>query len=250
MEGPARAGHDPGGGLRLEWPDFRQPVPDRQGDDGDQLERPSLLRASAGKSRRCGSGKGPPKGRGQRRRENSPWRIARKLAPMKNLTTKRGLRCAIYTRVSTDQGLEQDFNSLDAQREASEAYVKSQAHEGWRLVRDRYDDGGFSGGSMDRPALQKLLIDVQARRIDVIVVYKVDRLTRSLADFAKLVETFDGLRQDPRRPHAAVLCTAAQARRPLHPAPRRWFSTPTSGASQPDRAPPVAGSVPGLAARE
>ena len=110
---------------------------------------------------------------------------------MKNLTTKRGLRCAIYTRVSTNQGLEQDFNSLDAQREASEAYIKSQAHEGWRSVRDRYDDGGFSGGSMDRPALQKLLIDVQARRIDVIVVYKVDRLTRSLADFAKLVETFD-----------------------------------------------------------
>src|SRR5208337_4688801 len=168
-----------------------QPIPDRQGDDGDQLERPSLLRASAGKSRRFRSGKGPPKGRGERRRENSPWRIARKLAPMKNLTTKRGLRCAIYTRVSTDQGLEQDFNSLDAQREASEAYIKSQAHEGWRLVRDRYDDGGFSGGSMDRPALQKLLIDVRARRIDVIVVYKVDRLTRSLADFAKPVETFD-----------------------------------------------------------
>ena len=106
-------------------------------------------------------------------------------------TNKRSLRCAIYTRVSTDQGLEQDFNSLDAQREASEAYIKSQAHEGWRLIRDHYDDGGFSGGSMDRPALQKLLIDVQARRIDVIVVYKVDRLTRSLADFAKLVETFD-----------------------------------------------------------
>jgi site-specific DNA recombinase len=104
---------------------------------------------------------------------------------------QRSLRCAIYTRVSTDQGLEQDFNSLDAQREASEAYIKSQAHEGWRLIRDHYDDGGFSGGSMDRRALQKLLIDVQARRIDVIVVYKVDRLTRSLADFAKLVETFD-----------------------------------------------------------
>jgi site-specific DNA recombinase len=110
---------------------------------------------------------------------------------MKDQITKRSLRCAIYTRVSTDQGLEQDFNSLDAQREASEAYIKSQAHEGWRLIRDHYDDGGFSGGSMERPALQKLLIDVQARRIDVIVVYKVDRLTRSLADFAKLVETFD-----------------------------------------------------------
>jgi site-specific DNA recombinase len=110
---------------------------------------------------------------------------------MKDQMTKRSLRCAIYTRVSTDQGLEQDFNSLDAQREASEAYIKSQAHEGWRLIRDHYDDGGFSGGSMDRPALQKLLVDVQSRRIDVIVVYKVDRLTRSLADFAKLVETFD-----------------------------------------------------------
>jgi site-specific DNA recombinase len=94
---------------------------------------------------------------------------------MKDLTAKRGLRCAIYTRVSTDQGLEQDFNSLDAQREASEAYIKSQAHEGWRLARDHYNDGGYSGGSMDRPALQKLLADVQARRIDVIVVYKVDR---------------------------------------------------------------------------
>ena len=110
---------------------------------------------------------------------------------MKDPTIRRNLRGVIYTRVSTEQGLEQDFNSLDAQREACEAYFKSQAHEGWRLVRDRYDDGGFSGGSMDRPALQKLLIDVQARRIDVIVVYKVDRLTRSLADFAKLVEMFD-----------------------------------------------------------
>jgi site-specific DNA recombinase len=110
---------------------------------------------------------------------------------MKDHTTRRSFRSAIYTRVSTDQGLEQDFNSLNAQREASEAYIKSQAHEGWRLIRDHYDDGGFSGGSMVRPALQKLLVDVQARRIDVIVVYKVDRLTRSLADFAKLVEAFD-----------------------------------------------------------
>ena len=110
---------------------------------------------------------------------------------MKNHATKPRSRCAIYTRVSTDQGLEQDFNSLDAQREASEAYIMSQAHEGWTLLRSRYDDGGFSGGSMDRPALQKLLADIRARKIDVIVVYKVDRLTRSLADFAKLVELFD-----------------------------------------------------------
>ena len=110
---------------------------------------------------------------------------------MKQGERKIALRCAVYTRVSTDSGLEQDFNSLDNQREASEAYIKSQAHEGWKLVRERYDDGGFSGGSMERPALQKLLDDVLARRIDVIVVYKVDRLTRSLADFAKLVELFD-----------------------------------------------------------
>ena len=101
------------------------------------------------------------------------------------------LRCAIYTRVSTEHGLEQEFNSLDNQREASEAYVKSQAHEGWRCLPGRYDDGGFSGGSLDRPALQRLLAEIAARRIDVVVVYKVDRLTRSLADFAKLVELFD-----------------------------------------------------------
>ena len=109
----------------------------------------------------------------------------------RELKPNRVMRCAIYTRVSTDQGLEQDFNSLDAQRESSEAYIRSQAHEGWRLIKERYDDGGFSGGSLDRPALQNLLANVREKRIDVIVVYKVDRLTRSLADFAKLVELFD-----------------------------------------------------------
>jgi len=101
------------------------------------------------------------------------------------------VRCAIYTRVSTDAGLDQDFNSLDAQHDAAQAYIRSQAHAGWTLVRTRYDDGGFSGGSTDRPALQRLLDDIRAHRINVIVVYKVDRLTRSLADFAKLVELFD-----------------------------------------------------------
>src|SRR5271165_1206959 len=101
------------------------------------------------------------------------------------------VRCAIYTRVSTDQGLEQDFNSLDAQYDASQAYIRSQAHAGWTLLRAKYDDGGFSGGNTERPALQRLLDDVQAGKVDVIVVYKVDRLTRSLADFAKLVELFD-----------------------------------------------------------
>src|ERR1700746_3803267 len=100
-------------------------------------------------------------------------------------------RCAIYTRKSTEHNLDLEFNSLDAQREACEAYIKSQAHEGWRLNPVRYDDGGFSGASLDRPALQKLLADVRAGEITIVVVYKVDRLTRSLADFAKLVELFD-----------------------------------------------------------
>src|SRR6478609_3194945 len=101
------------------------------------------------------------------------------------------LRCAIYTRVSSDQRLEQDFNSLDAQREAAEAYIKSQAHEGWRLLRTHYDDGGLSGGTLERPALQTLLADIRVRKVDIVVVYKVDRLTRSLADFARLVELFE-----------------------------------------------------------
>jgi DNA invertase Pin-like site-specific DNA recombinase len=101
------------------------------------------------------------------------------------------VRCAIYTRVSTDAGLDQDFNSLDAQRDSSEAYIRSQAHAAWTLVKGQYNDGGYSGGSTDRPALQKLLADIRSKKVDVIVVYKVDRLTRSLADFAKLVELFD-----------------------------------------------------------
>ncbi|GEP59456.1 recombinase family protein [Reyranella soli] len=100
-------------------------------------------------------------------------------------------RCAVYTRKSSEEGLEQAFNSLHAQREACEAYIKSQAHEGWKLVKTAYDDGGLSGGSMERPALQRLLAEVAAGRINVIVVYKVDRLTRSLADFARIVETLD-----------------------------------------------------------
>ena len=110
---------------------------------------------------------------------------------MTSTTARRSLRCAIYTRVSSESGLDQDFNSLDAQYDAAQAYIRSQAHAGWTLVRTRYDDGGFSGGSTDRPALQQLLNDIRVRRINVIVVYKVDRLTRSLADFAKLVELFD-----------------------------------------------------------
>ena len=107
------------------------------------------------------------------------------------VTIPKPLRCAIYTRKSTEHNLDLAFNSLDAQREACEAYIKSQAHEGWRVLPDHYDDGGLSGASLERPALQLLLTEVRQGRVDVIVVYKVDRLTRSLADFAKLVEEFD-----------------------------------------------------------
>jgi len=104
---------------------------------------------------------------------------------------KKPIRCAIYTRKSSDEGLEQDFNSLDAQREACAAYIASQKGEGWALVPNRYDDGGISGGTLERPGLRKLLVDIEAGTVDRVVVYKVDRLTRSLADFAKLVERFD-----------------------------------------------------------
>src|SRR5688572_18124767 len=104
---------------------------------------------------------------------------------------KRVLRCAIYTRKSSEEGLDQSFNSLDAQREACAAYISSQRHEGWKLIDTLYDDGGYSGGNMERPALTRLLEDIGTGRIDVVVVYKVDRLTRSLGDFAKIVEKFD-----------------------------------------------------------
>src|SRR5579872_664491 len=101
------------------------------------------------------------------------------------------VRCAIYTRKSTEEGLQQEFNSLDAQREASEAFVASQKHEGWQVVTEHFDDGGYTGGNMDRPALKRLLAAVEARSIDCIVVYKVDRLSRSLLDFARIIEVFD-----------------------------------------------------------
>src|SRR5580704_13295562 len=101
------------------------------------------------------------------------------------------IRCLVYTRKSSEEGLEQSFNSLHAQREACEAYVLSQRHEGWQLLAAKYDDGGFSGGNMERPGLKKLLDDIASGKIDTVIVYKVDRLTRSLTDFARIVETFD-----------------------------------------------------------
>src|SRR6516165_7698493 len=118
------------------------------------------------------------------------WPMANRCALNSNRAPAK-LRCAIYTRKSSEEGLEQDFNSLDAQREACEAFIASQKREGWALVGEMYDDGGFSGATMERPAFQRLLLDVSAGKIDVVVVYKVDRLTRSLSDFAKIVDIFD-----------------------------------------------------------
>ena len=110
---------------------------------------------------------------------------------MAKMSEKRSIRCAIYTRKSSEEGLEQSFNSLHAQREACQAYIQSQREEGWRALPTHYDDGGYSGGSMERPGLKQLLADIEARKVDTVVVYKVDRLTRSLADFAKIIEKFD-----------------------------------------------------------
>src|SRR6202795_2311365 len=105
--------------------------------------------------------------------------------------TRRTVRCAVYTRKSTEEGLEQEFNSLDAQREAAEAYIKSQRHLGWTLLPHHYDDGGFTGGNIERPALKRLLEDIDAHHVDCVMVYKVDRLSRSLLDFARLMDRFD-----------------------------------------------------------
>src|SRR5262245_40278479 len=150
--------------LCLERQDLSQPVEGCLCDHRHPLERAEILRAAR--------------------------QAIEKVLTMTKRSAK-PVHCAIYTRVSTDQGLEQNFNSLDAQYDASQAYIRSQAHAGWSLLRATYEDGGFSGGNTDRPALRRLLDDVRASKVDVIVVYKVDRLTRSLADFAKLVELFD-----------------------------------------------------------
>src|SRR5687767_6410587 len=104
---------------------------------------------------------------------------------------KATVRCAIYTRKSTEEGLEQAFNTLDAQRESAEAYISAQRHEGWVCLPDRYDDGGFSGGNLERPAMTRLLADIETGRVDCVVVYKVDRLSRSLMDFSRVMQTFD-----------------------------------------------------------
>ena len=162
VEEPAARGHRHRDRLSLAEPQLGVALGHRPGNHRQPSQRPGLLRPAR---RRCGMSRGR--------------------------SSRKAIRCAIYTRKSTEEGLEQDFNSLDAQREACAAYILSQKHEGWTALSARYDDGGYSGGSMDRPALRQLLADIEAGKIDTVIVYKVDRLTRSLADFARIVAIFD-----------------------------------------------------------
>ncbi|MDR3717445.1 MAG: recombinase family protein [Bryobacteraceae bacterium] len=117
------------------------------------------------------------------------WRDHQETA--ERLSANRTVRCAIYTRKSTEEGLQQEFNSLDAQREAAEAFITSQRHEGWTLIPNSYDDGGYAGANLERPALKRLLADIEAEKVDCVVVYIVHRLSRSLLDFARMVEIFE-----------------------------------------------------------
>jgi site-specific DNA recombinase len=156
------------------------------------------------------------------RRSNRSFANPFEASPNARVSTVRKLRCAVYTRKSSEEGLDMDFNSLDAQRESCEAYVASQRAEGWCLVSDHYDDGGFSGGTLERPALKHLLADVNAGKIDVIVVYKIDRLSRSMLDFLNLVElferhgvTFVSVTQSMGRMALNILVTFAQFEREL-----------------------------------
>src|SRR6516162_5215133 len=182
MEGPDATGGGACRWLCLERQDLSQLVQGCLRHYRHTLERPEILRPAG--------------------------QAIEEIVLMTTLSAKR-VRCAIYTRVSTDQGLEQDFNSLDAQYDASLAYIRSQAHAGWTLLRAKYDDGGFSGGNTDRPALQRLLEDVRVGKVDVIVVYKVDRLTRSLADFAKLVADDAGVGGCPSAGRGGGRCSHA-----------------------------------------
>src|SRR5947207_4391189 len=167
LQGPNLAGGGAGGGLRLCRAHVQVAQRRGQGRHRRPLQRLLVLPQRPGRQGRC--------------RGNKTAKPAS--APL--------VRCAIYTRKSTEEGLEQAFNSLDAQREASEAYIASQKNEGWLCLPTRYDDGGFTGGNMDRPALKRLLADIQAGQVDAIVVYKLDRFSRSLLDFAKMMETLD-----------------------------------------------------------
>lgn len=129
----------------------------------------------------------------------------------------KAVRCAIYTRKSTDEGLQQEFNSLDAQREAAEAFIASQKHEGWNFIADHFYDGGYTGANMNRPALERLVAAIEAKQVDCVVVYKVDRLSRSLIDFAKMMELFDR--------HGVSFVSVTQLKK-LH---RRWAAAHLSG---------------------
>src|SRR5262249_4281687 len=173
LQRPATRGHGASQRLRVWEPSLRLPQRCRQGHHRLSLQRLFILPSHQnGESLVNTQAHLPPPINGQ--------------PPL-----PKTVRCAVYTRKSNEEGLQQEFNSLDAQREAAQAYIASQQHEGWTCLAQRYDDGGFSGGNMDRPALQRLLADLAAGHIDCVIVYKVDRLSRSLLDFAKMMATFD-----------------------------------------------------------
>ena len=159
------------GAVRLRGPHVPQPLDDRPRDHRHPVVGAAVLRAQ-----------------GARRREEAGQEEG---GPAMSEVLKRRLRCAVYTRKSTDEGLDQEYNSIDAQRDAGHAYIASQRAEGWIPVADDYDDPAYSGGNMERPALKRLLADIEAGKVDVVVIYKIDRLTRSLADFSKMVEVFE-----------------------------------------------------------
>ena len=159
--------------------------------------------------------------------------------PATNGTRRNGtVRCAIYTRKSSEEGLEQQFNSLQAQREACEAFVNSQRHEGWVCLRAGYDDGGFSGATMDRPAQHQLLADITAERVDTVVVYKIDRLTRSLADFAKIVEILDAKGTSFVSVTQQFNTTTSMGRLTLNVVPSLSSSAKSSASASATRSPP------------
>src|SRR5207249_8631422 len=168
VQGRHLAGQGPAEGLRVRGGDLQVPVRRGQARHRPALQRLCVLSPQRGRRHAMSRPKTP------------------KAAPAKTTT-----RCAVYTRKSTEEGLEQEFNSLDAQRDAGQNFIKSQVGEGWQCLAEHYDDGGFTGGNMDRPALKRLLADIEAGKIDCVVVYKLDRLSRSLLDFARMLEVFE-----------------------------------------------------------
>ena len=199
MGGRRALRHGAGRGFRVHWAALQILVVGGPANYRHQMERMGVLRPKALAGAQMTSAR--PR---QHRKAQSVRADIRQTAAGDFNGPARKLRCAVYTRKSSEEGLDMDFNSLDAQREACEAYVNSQRGQGWILVPDRYDDGGVSGGTLDRPALKRLLADIEAGKIDIVVVYKIDRLSRSSGDFHKIIELIDRHRRHVRVGHRVL----------------------------------------------